>query len=114
MNEYTRHWGLDPAISFLNHGSFGACPIVVLDAQSRLRAQMESEPIKFFVEDFFNLMDVARKSLGLFLSCDWQDFAPISNATTAVATVLDSLVDSGRIAPGDELLKCWVQGAPNQ
>lgn len=104
MNQHTRHWGLDPAIAFLNHGSFGACPTVVLAEQSRLRAQMEAEPIKFFVEDFFNLMDVARKSLGEFLLCDWQDLAPIPNATNAVATVLDSLVDSGRIAPGDELL----------
>lgn len=104
MNQHTRHWGLDPAIAFLNHGSFGACPTVVLETQSRLRAQMEAEPIKFFVEDFFNLMDEGRKSLGAFLSCDWQDFAPIPNATNAVATVLDSLVDSGRIAPGDELL----------
>jgi isopenicillin-N epimerase len=65
---------------------------------------MEAEPIRFFVEEFMELMDTARKALGGFLSCNWQDFAPIPNATIAVATVLDSLVDSGRIAPGDELL----------
>ena len=35
------HWMLDPDLVYLNHGSFGACPRAVLDAQSRYRAQME-------------------------------------------------------------------------
>jgi isopenicillin-N epimerase len=65
---------------------------------------MEAETIKFFVEDFFDLMDHARKALGTFLHCDWRDLAPVPNATVAVATVLDSLVDAHRIGPGDELL----------
>jgi isopenicillin-N epimerase len=32
---------LDPEITFLNHGSFGACPSPALDAQRRFREQME-------------------------------------------------------------------------
>jgi len=43
--ELSRHWALDPEITFLNHGSFGACPLPVLDAQRRVREQMEREPM---------------------------------------------------------------------
>ena len=104
MNTCAHHWALDPAITYLNHGSFGAAPRKVLETQSDLRARMEAEAVKFFVEDYTDLMDAARRALADFVHCNWQDLAPIANATTAVATILDSLVDSGRIAPGDELL----------
>ena len=33
------HWVLDEDVVFLNHGSFGACPRPVLDAQHAFRAR---------------------------------------------------------------------------
>src|SRR5437762_2307505 len=42
-----RLWPLDPAVTFLNHGSFGACPRAVLDAQARWRADLEAAPVRF-------------------------------------------------------------------
>ena len=44
-------WLLDRDVTFLNHGSFGACPRAVLDAQSRLRERLESEPVRFLDRD---------------------------------------------------------------
>jgi isopenicillin-N epimerase len=38
------HWTLDPEITYLNHGSYGACPRPVLAAQQALRDQLEREP----------------------------------------------------------------------
>lgn len=101
---YFKHWTLDPKICFLNHGSFGATPRIVQEAQSRIRAQMEAEPVRFFVEAMHDLMDNARKSLGEFVGCPWDCIAPMPNATNAVATVMQSLADAGMLQPGDQIV----------
>jgi isopenicillin-N epimerase len=93
-------WGLDPAITFLNHGSFGACPRAVLEAQTRLRARMESEPVRFFVRELESMLDAARAELGAFVGADPDDIAFVPNATTGVNTVLQGI----DLRPGDELL----------
>src|SRR5436190_13681835 len=41
-------WVLAEEGTFLNHGSFGACPRVVLAAQARIREAMEAQPDQFF------------------------------------------------------------------
>jgi len=58
VNHLRRHWLLEDGVVFLNHGSFGACPRPVLEAQSRLREQMEREPVRFFVRELEPLLDV--------------------------------------------------------
>lgn len=85
------HWLLDPKITFLNHGSFGACPRVVLEEQSRLRAQLESEPVRFMVRELEPLADAARTRLAEALGADADDLAFVRNATEGVNTILSSL-----------------------
>jgi isopenicillin-N epimerase len=85
------HWLLDPGITFLNHGSFGATPKVVLDAQSAFRAQMEREPVRFFVRELEPLLDEARNVLAAFLGADPAGLAFVPNATAGVNAVLRSL-----------------------
>ncbi len=93
-------WSLDPAVAYLNHGSFGACPKAVLALQSDLRAELEREPVDFLVRTWQSRIDGAREGLAAFLGADPADLAFVPNATTGVNAVLRSL----DFRPGDELL----------
>jgi isopenicillin-N epimerase len=93
-------WTLDPAVTFLNHGSFGACPSAVLAVQCALRMEMEREPVDFLAVRLQGRLNVARDALAAFLGADTADLAFVTNATTGVNAVLRSL----SFEPGDELL----------
>lgn len=85
------HWTLDPNITFLNHGSFGATPRAVLEKQNELRAQMEREPVRFFVRELEPLLDEARAVLAAFIGADAAGLAFVTNATAGFNAVLRSL-----------------------
>jgi len=93
-------WDLDPGVRFLNHGSFGACPRAVLEAQSRLQAELEREPVQFMARRLPSYLDDARESLASFVGAAASDLVFVPNATTGVNAVLRSLT----FEPGDELL----------
>ncbi|MEH2149301.1 aminotransferase class V-fold PLP-dependent enzyme [Nostoc sp.] len=93
-------WSLDSTVTFLNHGSFGACPKQVLEFQQGLRSQIEQEPLRFFGREWEPLLDDARSKLAAFVGADVQDLVFVPNATTGVNSVLRSL----RFSPEDEIL----------
>lgn len=93
-------WALDRDVVFLNHGSFGACPVGVLAAQQALRAEMEANPVAFLDRRLEDRLAVARAAIGAFVGADPDDLAFVPNATSGIATVLGSF----GIGPGDELL----------
>ncbi len=94
------HWGLDPDITFLNHGSYGACPLVVRQAQQRWRDRLEAEPVDFMQRQLEPALERARQALADFVGADAEDLVFVPNATTGVSTVLASLP----LQSGDELL----------
>jgi isopenicillin-N epimerase len=95
-SELAALWPLDPAVTFLNHGSFGATPTAVLAAQDRWRRQMEREPVAFFARDYEPALDGARAALGAFVGADPDDLAFVANATAGINIVARSLdLDAG-------------------
>ena len=93
-------WDLDPSITFLTHGTYGACPRPVLEHQQALVAELEANPLRFLTRELEGRLDAARETVAEFLHAEPEGLVVVPNATTGVATVLASL----RLRPGDELL----------
>lgn len=93
-------WLLDPEIDYLNHGSFGACPRVILDRQQALRDEMEAEPVQFMSRRMQPLVDASRGKIAALVGAEPDDIVFVANATAAVNAVLRSK----RFSPGDEIL----------
>ena len=99
-NPYAALWSLDPGVDYLNHGSFGACPVAVLKVQQDLRDELEREPVDFLSRRLPARLDETRVALAGFLGADAEDLVFVTNATMGVNAELRSLP----FAPGDEIL----------
>ena len=77
---------LDPAVVYLNHGSFGACPRPVFAEYQRLQLELEREPVEFLGlrRRFPELIGAARARLAAYVGAPASDLVLVANATTAV------------------------------
>lgn len=91
---------LDPSITFLNHGSFGACPKPVFEEFQLFQRALESEPVEFIQKKLPNYLKIAKAPLAKFIGCNQEDFFFVPNPTVAINTVMRSLP----LQPGDEIL----------
>ncbi|AWA31410.1 aminotransferase [Flavobacterium magnum] len=91
---------LDPEITYLNHGSFGACPKPIFEEYQHWQRELEKEPVQFITKKLPVLMRESRKALAAFVHCDPQDVYFLPNPTTAINTIMRSL----NLNPGDEIL----------
>ncbi len=91
---------LEPGLVYLNHGSYGACPIPVLEAQTGWRTRLERQPVRFFSREFEAALDRCRERLASTVGARPEDLVPVRNATAAV----NAVVRSQKLAPGDRLL----------
>jgi isopenicillin-N epimerase len=93
-------FALDPEVVFLNHGSFGATPLRVLDAADAWRRRLERQPVHFMERELPRRLDEAADRVATLVGAKAGHLALIDNATSAVNTVLRGL----RLEPGDEIL----------
>ena len=96
-------WLLEEGVLHLNHGSFGATPAAVLEAQQRVRSRMEANPTKYFLGgDYQRELDSARRAVADFVGGDEAGLVFVNNVTAGVNAVLRSVEPA--LAPGDEIL----------
>ncbi|MES2411696.1 MAG: aminotransferase class V-fold PLP-dependent enzyme [Bacteroidota bacterium] len=91
---------LDPNITFLNHGSFGACPKPIFEEFQRFQLELESEPVEFIQRKQPKYLKTARESLARFVGCHAEDLFFTSNPTFAINVIMRSV----KLNPGDEIL----------
>lgn len=93
---------LDPDVVFLNHGSFGACPRPVFEEYQRWQLKLERQPVAFLDSrrGLATNLRVSRAAIAAEFGADPQDIAQVSNATSGLNIVIQSLP----LKPGDEIL----------
>jgi isopenicillin-N epimerase len=92
---------LREGMTFLNHGSFGACPAPVFAVYQQWQRELEYQPVEFLGRRIPGLLAEARAALAAYVGAESpDDLAFVPNATHAINIVARSL----ELQPGDELL----------
>ena len=91
---------LRPEVTFLNHGSFGACPRPVFERYQQLQLELEGQPVEFLGRRQRDLMAESRAALAAYLGADADEVVYHPNVTSALNVVARSLP----LGEGDEIL----------
>ena len=91
---------LDPTVTFLNHGSFGATPKPVFEIYQEWQRRLERQPVLFLGRELDALLKESRQALGEYLNAETDDLIYIPNATHGVNIISRSL----SLQAGDEIL----------
>jgi len=92
---------IDPKVTYLNHGSYGACPRSVFLDYQNFQKRLEKQPVQFMTKYFWEYLKITRDTLGDFIKCDGDDILLFPNPTTAINNIIENL----DIAEGDEILQ---------
>lgn len=87
-------------ITYLNHGSFGACPSPIFDDYQLWQRRLEEEPVQFITKNGIAAYRESKKVFAQWFNCSVDDFFFTPNPSTAFNTVIKSL----KLNPGDEIL----------
>lgn len=91
---------LRPDVTFLNHGSFGACPRPVFAVYQAWQRTMEADPVDFFMRRVRGLLAEARGRLAALIGAQADDLVFVPNATHGINIIARSI----DLQPGDEVL----------
>lgn len=91
---------LRPDVTFLNFGSFGACPKPIFDDYISWQQLLETEPVQFIAVNGGQYLETSRKALAGYINCMADDLVYVPNPSYAINIIAKSL----KLEPGDEVL----------
>lgn len=94
------HFMLNPEITFLNFGSFGATPKPIFEDLLRWQRELEYEPVQFIAVNGVKYLQQSREALAKYIHCNADDLVYVTNPSYAINIVAKSL----DLKPGDEIL----------
>lgn len=100
MEHLRSHFLLNPEITFLNFGSFGACPKPIFEEYQRFQMELERDPVQFITVKGYDYIRESREALANYIGCEADDVVYTPNPTFAINIVAKNL----RLQPGDEVL----------
>ena len=85
MKNFQDQFLLNPAITFLNFGSFGATPKPIFENYQYWQMVLEAEPVQFNLFDGFNYLSESRAALAKYIGCaDQDDLVYVTNPSFAI------------------------------
>jgi isopenicillin-N epimerase len=96
---------LDPTITFLNFGSFGACPKPIFNDYIQWQYLLESEPVQFIAFDGVKYLQKSREALASYIHCEADDIVLVTNPSYAV----NAIAKSFPLQAGDEILTTNIE-----
>lgn len=91
-------------VDYMNHGSFGACPLSLRAFQAAERERFLQSPVDYFTGPFAGKLLAARQFWARFTHADADGVVMMEGATQGVNTVMKSLALRGWFRPDDEIL----------
>jgi isopenicillin-N epimerase len=100
LQDLSSQFLINPKITYLNFGSFGACPKPIFEDLQKWQLEMESEPVQFITVDGFKYLKKSREALAKYIHCDSDDLVYTPNPSYAMSIITKSL----KLNAGDEIL----------
>jgi len=100
MNLFKNDFLLDGELSFLNFGSFGACPKPVFEEYQHWQRKLEASPVQFITKFGLEALAESREALGKYLGASARDLVFVTNPSYAGNAIVRALP----IAVGEEVL----------
>lgn len=100
MSSLPSQFMLRPDVTFLNFGSFGACPKPIFDDYISWQQLLEAEPVQFIAVNGTQYLETSRKALAGYINCMSDDLVYVTNPSYAINIIAKSL----KLEAGDEIL----------
>jgi isopenicillin-N epimerase len=99
-NKLKSQFLLNPEITFLNFGSFGACPKPIFEDYQKWQLELEAEPVRFIAVNGLKYLKESREALAKYINCNADDLVYTTNPSYAINIIAKSL----KLNAGDEVL----------